>query len=197
MTSSRQPAAEVGVPAEDVAKTTDTTTDDAAPADGDDVTKTTDTDSDDILKSSDIRELVKGLLDEHSADQTAQLTKTGEAVVELASIVETLKGRLETLEEQPAEPKVFAKEPSRRPACCAARTPERPRSTWPRPANSSGPSTPVPPPSRTRPRSRCRRAPSPLSRRFTSGAPKRPPLPEPRTPGRVTRRGSCMPRRHP
>ncbi|GAA2732310.1 hypothetical protein [Streptomyces nogalater] len=103
------PAAEVGVPAEDVAKTTDTTTDDAAPADGDDVTKTTDTDSDDILKSSDIRELVKGLLDEHSADQTAQLTKTGEAVVELASIVETLKGRLETLEEQPAEPKVFAK----------------------------------------------------------------------------------------
>jgi hypothetical protein len=102
------PAAEVGVPAEDVAKDAGTT-DDAAPADGDDVTKTTDTDSDDILKSSDIRELVKGMLDEHSADQTAQLTKTGEAVVELAGIVETLKGRLETLEEQPAEPRVFAK----------------------------------------------------------------------------------------
>jgi hypothetical protein len=103
------PAAEAGVPAEDVAKTTDT--DDAAPADGDDVTKTTDTDtdSDDVLKSSDIRELVKSMLDEHSAGQTAELTKTGEAVVELAGIVETLKGRLEALEEQPAEPKVFAK----------------------------------------------------------------------------------------
>jgi hypothetical protein len=101
------PAAEVGTPAdEDVAKEAEPT--EAEPA-GDDVTKTTtDTDSDDILKSSDIRDMVKGLLDDHSADQMAQLTKTGEAIVELADIVETLKGQVRALEEQPAEPRVFA-----------------------------------------------------------------------------------------
>jgi hypothetical protein len=97
------PAAEVGVPAEDVAKEADV--EDAAAGD---VAKTTPTtDSDDILKSS-ITELVKSLLDERSATQTAQLTKTGEAVVELATLVETLKGQVRALEEQPAEPRVFA-----------------------------------------------------------------------------------------
>ncbi|MHB9861973.1 hypothetical protein [Streptomyces sp. YIM S03343] len=101
------PAAEVGVPAEGVAKTTDPT-DDVTPADGDDVTKTTDTDSDDILKSSRLTELVKGMLDEHSAGQMAQLTKQGEAIVELADLVETLKGQIKVLEEQPAVPQVLA-----------------------------------------------------------------------------------------
>ena len=102
------PAAAVGTPSgEGVAKEADTTTVDAAP-EGDVAKSTTDTDSDDVLKSSDLRELVKGLLDEHSAGQAAQLTKTGEAVLELASVVETLKGRLSVVEEQPAEPKVFA-----------------------------------------------------------------------------------------
>jgi hypothetical protein len=98
------PAAEAGIPAEDVAKDTDTPDD--APAAGDDVTKTTD--SDDILKSSRLAELVKGMLDEHSAGQMAQLTKTGEAIVELADLVETLKGQVRALEEQPAVPSVFA-----------------------------------------------------------------------------------------
>lgn len=101
------PAAEVGTPAdEELAK--EAAPADTTPADGDDVAKATDTDSDDVLKSSDIRELVKGLLDEHSATHTAQLTKTGEAIVELAGIVETLKGQVKALEEQPAEPRVFA-----------------------------------------------------------------------------------------
>lgn len=91
------PAAEVGTPA------------DAAPSD-DDVTKTatdeTDATSDDVLKSS-ITELVKSLFDDHSTAQTADLTKQREAVLELVDVVETLKGRIATLEEQPAEPKVF------------------------------------------------------------------------------------------
>jgi hypothetical protein len=99
------PAAAVGVPAEGVAK-------EAAPEDvvADDVAKTTDkttdTDASDILKSSDFRDMVKGLLDEHGATQAAQLTKTGEAVLELAEAVETLKGQVRTLGE-PAEPAVF------------------------------------------------------------------------------------------
>jgi hypothetical protein len=98
------PADEVGTPADELAKDADTV-DDAAG----DVTKTTPTtDSDDILKSSDIRDMVKGLLDDHSANHTAQLTKTGEAIVELAGLVETLKGQVKALEEQPAEPRVFA-----------------------------------------------------------------------------------------
>ncbi|MFG3287263.1 hypothetical protein ACGF3G_00365 [Streptomyces sp. NPDC048179] len=99
------PAAEVGTPA-DEGVTKEAAAAEVAPT-TDDVTKTTDTDSD-VLKSSDIRDMVKGLLDEHSAGHTAQLTKTGEAIVELAEIVETLKGQVRTLEEQPAEPRVFA-----------------------------------------------------------------------------------------
>jgi len=104
------PAAAVGTPSgEGVAKEADTPADpDAAAGDVTKSTTDTDTDSDDVLKSSDLRELVKGLLDEHSATQAAQLTKTGEAVLELAGVVETLKGRLTAVEEQPAEPKVFA-----------------------------------------------------------------------------------------
>jgi hypothetical protein len=82
------PAAAVGVPAEEVAKTTDTDSD--------------------ILKSSDFRDVVKGLLDEHSAGQKDLITKQGEALLELADLVETLKGQVKALEEQPAEPRVFA-----------------------------------------------------------------------------------------
>lgn len=90
------PAAEVGTPAD-------------AASDDDTVNKTThdtDTTSDAVLKSS-ITELVKSALDEHSATQTAEIAKTRDAVLELTETVETLKGRLGTLEEQPAEPRVF------------------------------------------------------------------------------------------
>lgn len=92
------PAGEVGTPA------------DAAPSD-DDVTKTdpttkTDATSDDVLKSS-ITELVKAMLGDHSTTQTEQLTKQREAVLELVDVVETLKGQVRALEEQPAEPRVF------------------------------------------------------------------------------------------
>jgi hypothetical protein len=101
------PADAVGTPAdEDVAKEADATTDDTAT--GDDVTKTTDTDSDDILKSSRLTELVKSIVGEQSAGHTAQLTTQGEAIVELAELVETLKGQVVALEEQPAQPGVFA-----------------------------------------------------------------------------------------
>ncbi|MEE1838205.1 hypothetical protein [Streptomyces sp. SP17KL33] len=113
------PADEVGIPSdEDVTKTTDPATgDDVAKAatqddaaTGDDVTKqtpqTTDTVSD-VLKSS-ITELVKGLLDTHSATQNELITKQSAAILELTDVVETLKGQLRTLEEQPAEPKVLS-----------------------------------------------------------------------------------------
>ncbi|RPE39751.1 hypothetical protein EDD90_2768 [Streptomyces sp. Ag109_O5-1] len=96
------PAADAGTPAKDVNKGADT-----APAD--DVTKTTtDTDSDAVLKSSDLAELVKGILDEHSAGQSDLIKTQGEAIVELADLVKGLQGQVKALEEQPAEPGVFA-----------------------------------------------------------------------------------------
>ncbi|MFF1284298.1 hypothetical protein ACFVY4_26600 [Streptomyces sp. NPDC058299] len=98
------PADTVGVPAEDVAKEAPA---DTAPATGDDVTKQTPTHSD-VSKSSDLAKLVKSILTEHSADQAAEVAKATAAIVELAEIVETLKGQVRTLEEQPAEPRVFA-----------------------------------------------------------------------------------------
>lgn len=94
------PAAEVGTPA------------DAAPSDDDNtVTKQTDeksntTTSEEVLKSS-LLAAVDEIVKTHSATQTEQIAKTGDAVLELAEMVETLKGRLQVLEEQPAEPKVF------------------------------------------------------------------------------------------
>jgi hypothetical protein len=93
------PAAEVGTPA------------DAAASDDDNVTKNestdeTDTTSDAVLKSS-ITELVKGILDDHSAAHDERFAKQADALVELAELVETLKGQVRALEEQPAEPKVF------------------------------------------------------------------------------------------
>jgi hypothetical protein len=89
------PAAEVGTPA------------DAVP-DDDTVTKTTQTDTTltDMFKSS-LLAAVESAFTEHSANQNTVLTKQSEAVLELASMVETLKGRIGTLEEQPAEPRVF------------------------------------------------------------------------------------------
>ncbi|MEW2301979.1 hypothetical protein AB0958_18730 [Streptomyces sp. NPDC006655] len=98
------PAAAVGVPAEDVAKEAPA---DTAQAD-DDVTKSTPGTEPDVSKSSDLAELVKGMLAEHSATQTELVTKQGAAIVELAGLVETLKGQVQTLEEQPAPPQVFA-----------------------------------------------------------------------------------------
>jgi hypothetical protein len=90
------PAAEVGTPA------------DAVP-DDDAVTKTThqtDTTLTDMFKSS-LLAAVESAFTEHSATQNTVLAKQSEAVLELASMVETLKGRIGTLEEQPAEPRVF------------------------------------------------------------------------------------------
>lgn len=95
------PAAEVGTPA------------DAAPSDDDNLTKTEptdnnptdDTNSDAVLKSS-ITDMAKRL-DDYSTTQTEEITKTRDAVLELVGIVETLKGQVRALEEQPAEPKVF------------------------------------------------------------------------------------------
>jgi hypothetical protein len=101
------PAASVGVPAEDVTK--DAPADDTtAVATDDDVTKTTTGTEPDVSKSSDLAELVKGMLDEHSATQTELITQQGAAIVELAGLVKSLQGQVQTLEEQPAPPQVFA-----------------------------------------------------------------------------------------
>lgn len=96
-----QPAAEAGTPANNVPDTGD---DDQA------VTKTThhinDTDLSEMLKSSLIpalEEIVKA----HSATQAERIATTGDAVLELVNMVETLKGQVTKLEEQPAQPKVF------------------------------------------------------------------------------------------
>lgn len=90
------PPAEVGTPA------------DAVPADDDAVTKTTheSATSEEVLKSSFLA-AVEQVFKTHSATQEEAIAKTGVAVLELADMVETLKGRLQVLEEQPAEPRVF------------------------------------------------------------------------------------------
>jgi hypothetical protein len=87
-----QPAAEAGTPA------------DTVPNDDEAVTKTTDTTSD---TQSSFLELVKSALAEHAATTTAQIATTGDAVVALVGMVETLKGQVKALEEQTAEPRVF------------------------------------------------------------------------------------------
>ena len=96
------PADEVGTPADAAASDDDHVT----KTEPTDETETDDTTSDAVLKSS-ILDVVKATLDEHSATQNEQIAKTRDAVLEMADIVETLKGRIEALEEQPAEPKVF------------------------------------------------------------------------------------------
>lgn len=89
------PAAEVGVPAhdEDVAKEAAADTTDT------DVTKTAEATP--AAPAADITEVIKGLLDQHGAAQNA-------AILELAERVETLKGRLTAVEEQPAVPGIFS-----------------------------------------------------------------------------------------
>ncbi|MGW2371670.1 hypothetical protein [Kitasatospora sp. NPDC001683] len=90
-----QPAAEAGTPAN-------------APSDDETVTKTVEdgTTFTEMFKSS-LLAAVEGVLTKHSADQEERIAKTGDAVLELAGLVETLKGRVGVLEEQPAQPKVF------------------------------------------------------------------------------------------
>ncbi|WP_128381269.1 hypothetical protein [Streptomyces cavernae] len=94
------PAAEVGTPADEIGKNehTDNETDNETDTDA--------TSDADVLKSS-IAGVVKAELDAYSATQQEVFAKQAEALAELASVVETLKGRIGTLEEQPAEPKVF------------------------------------------------------------------------------------------
>lgn len=93
-----EPPAEAGTPA------------DAVPTEDDDadVTKTTnDSNTPSEMSQSSFLELVKSALGEHSANTTAQVATIGDAVLELAGMVETLKGQIKALEEQPAEPRVF------------------------------------------------------------------------------------------
>lgn len=91
-----EPPAEAGTPA------------DAVPTEDDEaVTKTTTSDTLSETTQSSFLELVKSALAQHAATQTAQIATTGDAVLELVGVVETLKGQIKALEEQPAEPKVF------------------------------------------------------------------------------------------
>lgn len=93
-----QPAGEAGTPADAVAN----------PDDDEAVTKTTnETDTTSDITQSSFLELVKSALAEHAATQTAQIATAGDAVLELAGMVETLKGQVKALEEQTAEPRVF------------------------------------------------------------------------------------------
>jgi len=91
-----EPPAEAGTPA------------DAVPMDDEAVTKTADNDTtlSDMFKSS-LLAAVESAFTEHSANQNTVLAKQADAVLELAGLVETLKGRIGALEEQPAEPRVF------------------------------------------------------------------------------------------
>jgi len=93
------PAAEVGIPADavpdGVAKQTDT----------DNPTNSSDTLSD-VLKGS-ITDMVNAQLAAHSATQEQVIAKQAADLAAMAETVETLKGQIRVLEEQPAEPKVF------------------------------------------------------------------------------------------
>lgn len=91
------PAAEVGTPA-------DAVPDDKAVTKSDNPTETGNLSE--MFKSS-ILAAVDSVIKEHSANQAQTIAKTGDAVLELVELVETLKGRVGALEEQPAEPKVF------------------------------------------------------------------------------------------
>jgi len=100
------PPGEVGTPADATGQTAP-----AVPADADEsgVTKTTTADtgtSDEVLKSS-ILDMVKSMLGEHSAAQTEEIAQQTAAVLELAKHVETLKGQVKVLGDQPAAPRVF------------------------------------------------------------------------------------------
>lgn len=91
------PAAEVGTPADAVPPSED---DDA-------VTKNTDTTpSDEVLKSI-VEAKVAAALAEYRAAQEQAVAKQADDRAQLVELVETLKGRVEALEEQPAVPGVF------------------------------------------------------------------------------------------
>jgi hypothetical protein len=93
-----QPADQAGTPA-------DAPSDDE---DGDGITKSTDpTETPSEMFKSSLLAAVEDALVRHGAGQTEQITKTGDAVIELAELVETLKSRIGALEEQPADPRVF------------------------------------------------------------------------------------------
>jgi hypothetical protein len=91
-----QPADEAGTPA------------DAVPDDSDsDVTKSTnDTPSEEVLKSI-VEARVEAALNEYRATQEQAVAKQADDRAQMAELIETLKGRVEALEEQPAEPRVF------------------------------------------------------------------------------------------
>lgn len=102
-----QPAAEAGTPA------------DAAPDDEDDDTVTksthdTNTDLSEMFKSS-LLDAVKDVMTKQSADQAERIATIGDAVLEVAGLVETLKGQVQALEEQPEQPKVFTQGSGPRP----------------------------------------------------------------------------------
>jgi hypothetical protein len=91
------PAGEVGTPA------------DAVPTDDDTVAKTTgnnDTTSEEVLKSI-VDTRVAAKLAEYRTTQEQAVAKQADERAQLVELIEMLKGRVETLEEQPAEPRVF------------------------------------------------------------------------------------------
>lgn len=89
------PAAEVGTPADDVGKSADTST------------NTDPTDTSDAVFKSIAADVVTAALADYSATQEQAVAKQADALAHLADVVETLKGQIQALEEQPAPPKVF------------------------------------------------------------------------------------------
>lgn len=94
-----QPADQAGTPADAVP---DDDSDGVAKSRND---QTNSTDLSDIKSS--LLAAVEDVVTKHSATQENRLVKTGDAVLELAELVKTLSDRIGTLEEQPAEPRVF------------------------------------------------------------------------------------------
>lgn len=92
-----EPPAEAGTPA------------DAVPADDEAVTKSTNdtTDLSEMFKGS-VLAAVEDALTKHSTNQTEQIAKQSDAVVELVDLVKALQDRVGVLEEQPAMPKVLS-----------------------------------------------------------------------------------------
>lgn len=93
------PAAEVGTPADAVLDDVEKTT---AASSG--ATSTTGT-PDDVSKS--IADQLKQILDSYSAAQAETVSRLEKTVATQAETIEVLKGRVQVMEEQPAQPKVF------------------------------------------------------------------------------------------
>lgn len=92
-----EPPAEAGIPA------------DAVPADDADITKSTnetDTTPEEVLKSI-VDAKVAAALADYRATQEQAVAKQADDRAQLAELVEMLKGRVQALEEQPAESRVF------------------------------------------------------------------------------------------